>query len=606
MSILEKEIRDIVEKEKTLKRSSKPLSSQEIENYCRNPKQYQKDIDFIDRLAEDKNAKAKIISIGIRTGLWNLIKRFIGDLSPSVLYPVLASITLLIGFYLGLTIQSYDQIDDYKRTRNIPYIQEVSSNILKDMPETVIPLTENNIILYPFKGNKNNLKIETKNNSLFIKGRRGFLFFDKTANGIPINHTNYKFSGEFKINSPGTLGYSLVLRGDRSDDSSVLAGRGIGISFDRYMEKILVKQYPEDTTLMSYSLPHGFDYMQWHRLEVSANIDDYFTVSLDDQKNIMEFHNYSYPKGRIGLRVWGSNDNDLDMEVKNLSIEARDISIASTKPYEIVHDNKSELYTILVGIGQFYSTHIPELRVSEDIEKIYQVLNNFAGKRNTYQISFENYDATINNVQYAASVKSQYGKKDEDDILIVYLAGHAVDIGNDRFYLLTSKTNTSSIASLQASSIDLRTLIDSAAVHNHSLILFLLDTCLEPVSTSHFIRIAGNKINNVFQNRNFKYSSNVIRDLQKLVPRENVVIFAASSNKAIETKQGGVFTRFFVKGLRGYADGYYDNRKDGQITLKEIVKYTQDNVEKETDGSQVPLYSNNMIKNGNIVITYAN
>ncbi|VFN02844.1 MAG: Caspase domain-containing protein [Candidatus Kentron sp. G] len=400
----------------------------------------------------------------------------------------------------------------------------------------------------------------------------GFVFFEDTEASY------YRVRGTFRLspNEPDLepYGFSLILHGGEGYKGAPLSGEGIGINYDRYEKKIIVKRYPSDETIgVAFKFPESYPTLDAHEFSVEAKPDNEYTVYLDGKK-IYTFHNFSYSSGMVGLRVWGNSC----AHVTNLSVG---------KIQEPPKKTGETLYVISAGIGQFDDHRISAIPGAEtDAVDIYNIFERFAGERTVRRILLKNHDAHRENVEYALSVLPQDGES--DDILVAYLAGHGGELGNDKFYFLTSGTSISSAAAVQAKGILMKSLPAHIRAHDHGLKLLLLDTCHATGALPE-----GSTDGMTLQDSDNSAKA-IISDIA--MRSKNTIIFAATKKKS-----KGLFTDVFLEGLGGSADGYKvvggkcsdEMTLDGRITAEEAICYTWSEVASITENENVPVVSDN-------------
>jgi hypothetical protein len=403
---------------------------------------------------------------------------------------------------------------------------------------------------------------------MILRGKDGgFVFFRGT------NASYYHVSGNFQL-IPGTdpMGFALILKGGKAYEGAPLGGRGIGINIDRYTNKILVKRYPSDETIVEFPPPENFGFEHVHNLQVLAAPNGEYTVHIDGSE-FCRFHDFSQQRGRVGLRIWG----DSGVEVTNLSVD-------KVEPSKFSWDGKA-LVVISIGIDEYQDRRINRIpQAGRDAESVFKFAQQMKGYNSVLPVLLRNQDVRRANVSYILSVLPQDGGP--DDTLLIYFAGHGVALGGGKFYFLMSRTNIGSIVDVQTSAIEMKSIPDDLRSHKYGLIFLVLDHC----HAGGVFEVGEKRLVGTFE-ANEERAQQIMWDLIHTGNPNNLVIFAAS--RADGKAGDGVFTKHFLDGLGGNAD--VDN--DRKITVREIVLYTTEKVKKEP-GEQIPILSGNVAAEG--------
>ncbi|MBN1419520.1 MAG: caspase family protein [Planctomycetes bacterium] len=466
--------------------------------------------------------------------------------------------------------------------KDLPLSQEV----LKDVQST------SSLIELPVLGKSPNETAEnlrvlrSTDKTLTVKGRDGgFVLFEKTE------ASSYRVEAKLQLIRATEdaelvpFGFALILKGAKAPAGAPLGCEGVGINYDRYADKILVKSYPSDETILdAFTFSDEFDVFAEHEWIVEAAANGEYTVSLDGKSFL--FHDFSRPNGLVGLRVWG-----------NSGVRVRALTIKRLPEPLTFSADKPRLQTVVVGVGNYQDQGIsPIPRAKEDAEQLFSCLGQLSPyTRNGFLLLDQ--DAREENILYTLGVFPQTGGP--SDVLLVYIAGHGVELGNGRFYFLTPKTQVWSVAKLQVNAIEMKSLADYVRVHKHGLILLVLDHC-------HAGGITGPSAYSSDLPGAFEGEERATHLVGELSVRgnDNMVVLAATSKTGVA--HDGVFASRFLKGLKGDSDGYGSSNKDGRVTLLEVVQYTIDKVSEDTGGSQKPIVSANVWRNQKLGNTLLN
>lgn len=234
---------------------------------------------------------------------------------------------------------------------------------------------------------------------------------------------------------------------------------------------------------------------------------------------------------------------------------------------------KYRLHVVAIT-GSKYHGELPELRGIQDARRVARTLRDNAGT--FYEIGEAEaiQDADVSKeslLSLAGRLKSELGDSSQEDVLLVYIAGHGYEVNGD-YYFLPARPD---ITDARPETIKTHG-VPWSVIRRFSDIpcrkLFVIDTCRERVTQSFVTAQAGKA---------------VIRPLRNT---EAVVIMAASSgesaqefteayaNGPIRIPEGGLFTTAFVRALSGEADGAAITRpqqlgRDGIVDVEEVGSY---------------------------------
>ena len=248
--------------------------------------------------------------------------------------------------------------------------------------------------------------------------------------------------------------------------------------------------------------------------------------------------------------------------------------------YEIPFWMQVQRWAVIIGISDYKYPGIPDLRYADrDATEFYKFLKSpqgggFAENRIKFLI---NENATTQNIRDALFVFLRQAI--EEDLVYIYFSGHGIPEPDnpDNLYLATYDTDPERLASTAFPMWDIET-----ALARHipaEKVVLLADAC-------HSGGISGGigTRNIAQQNLINKY----LIELMKAKPGK--VIFTASEVGEVSQESQkwggghGVFTYFFLEGLKGAAD----TNKDGIVTLGEAIDYTDEHVRRATNARQHP------------------
>ena len=165
---------------------------------------------------------------------------------------------------------------------------------------------------------------------------------------------------------------------------------------------------------------------------------------------------------------------------------------------------------------------------------------------------------------------SRMAKRNESDIFI-FFAGHGMTSAeNNKMYIIPYD---SSPRLLEDTAITKNRLLNELSYLKPRSVTIFFDTCFSGSTRSNDSLLAARPV------------SIVPKDIN--IP-DNFLIFSAAGYDEIATPldeaKHGMFSYYLMKGMEGYAD----KNKDKKITSGELHNYVQENVLKQTSGSQKP------------------
>ncbi|MFN5169969.1 MAG: tetratricopeptide repeat protein [Cyclobacteriaceae bacterium] len=159
-----------------------------------------------------------------------------------------------------------------------------------------------------------------------------------------------------------------------------------------------------------------------------------------------------------------------------------------------------------------------------------------------------------------------------DDLILVYLAGHGGAFNETDSYFFTYDSEHMQDAGTSLSIRDIKGYINSWRRASKANVLFVFDAC-----RSQTVGMGE---------RGLKQASEYLTEQDPVFAE---ILFAASQGGEpaveLDSLSHGVFTYQLLMGLYGYAD---TSPKDGQVTVKELKRYVENQVDDITGGRQVP------------------
>lgn len=228
---------------------------------------------------------------------------------------------------------------------------------------------------------------------------------------------------------------------------------------------------------------------------------------------------------------------------------------------------QAKIYAVVVGVDKYDGSVSNLSSAVTDAERMYRFLK--ADKQNKVVLLTDK-KATKQNILYA--MEKTFAKADEEDMIMFYFSGHG-----DKGMFCPTNVKFGRMGLLHT---EVRNAFKASKATNK---LCVADACY-----------SGSIVNKSKLN---SYPTSVVDS-----SKENVVIFMSSRDDELSLESyltnGGVFTRFFVKGMQGAAD----LNKDSGVSLHELYTYVRKHVRQGTDKQQTPIMYGNFNKDA--VISY--
>ncbi len=167
------------------------------------------------------------------------------------------------------------------------------------------------------------------------------------------------------------------------------------------------------------------------------------------------------------------------------------------------------------------------------------------------------YDGEATRANVIGALKGLSGV-DESDVVVVYLAGHGIVVGDDWIFLPHEAKMQKKFEDYRMGAITSREIQDALVAAQAQRVLVMIDSCQSGATVETFERQ---------QNFERRYMRNFSR-----VAGVTVIAASRRDQEAIELPSlgHGLFTYVVLKGLDGDAD---DAPRDGNVTAHEIVQY---------------------------------
>lgn len=240
-------------------------------------------------------------------------------------------------------------------------------------------------------------------------------------------------------------------------------------------------------------------------------------------------------------------------------------------------------WAVVIGISDYQDPEIPDLKYADkDARAIYNFLRSPQAGLNGIPADhiqlLVNQQATSRNMRSA--LLTFLRKSTDDDVIFIYIAGHgAPDPQRPQdLYILTYDTELKDLAATAMPMEMVNEAINRAYAYNKVLVT---DACHSAgVGMGDTRSVNVNQINQLFLDHINSSSG-------------GFVAFTASEANQLSEEGSqwggghGVFTYYFLQGLKGAADDNHDH----VVTLGEVMEYTRDRVRRSTDNAQIPTIS---------------
>lgn len=368
-------------------------------------------------------------------------------------------------------------------------------------------------------------------------------------------------------------------------NSSML--RGVGINFDHHLGHFLGKNVATDETIKKLAeLPASVAH-EVHSMFLRSDGAGWYEMGAGNSQGEQfrrQFHHYANLAGRVGLRVWGHSK----VEVNRLRL----------RPYPPapVWGTSGGPETHLVGAAVGFSGKGSQIRsdVDTDLRQFATAIEQRRGPRQVRQELFLDGDASQSKLDFLLATKCQHGRP--EDLLIVYLRGHGVQIGPEEYFLLSS-TRRLTPYEILTNGLDLAALVNRAARARHRLVLVIVDAPCDP-------RDVGPAAKPLFATSS--EADAVLSMLRRQSSRyefadDNLVLVTAAGLPRPESRSS--FTQAVCDGLLGAADRPPFGDSDGRVTLGELVNFLIGSIGPASDDRLSVVVSTNWRRLAHIELT---
>jgi hypothetical protein len=274
-----------------------------------------------------------------------------------------------------------------------------------------------------------------------------------------------------------------------------------------------------------------------------------------------------YASGKIvegywenGKVSWNYNTDSLNQQLTQINTDAAD----STKSLTF-DKNPPRFFSVIVGVSD-YEGVLADLRYADNDAKIFynNLMKAFPAETGNGSVKLLlNQNATCQNIQN--ELKSVLSMANENDYVIFYFSGH----GSPGNFCPSDYTQ---------------------AKLSHDFV----KSCFRQSKAKYKLCIADACYSGSIGNTSNQYASQ-----ESYIRLKDTKLGVIMSSKSDQTSgettdlQQGIFSYFFIKGMRGAAD----LNKDSYVTVGELFFYTKQAVSQRSNGKQVPVvFGNNLYK----------
>lgn len=279
---------------------------------------------------------------------------------------------------------------------------------------------------------------------------------------------------------------------------------------------------------------------------------------------------------------------DGSQSVRTYTTRTREVTATGPAQFEnIAGASRRQRWAVIIGVSDYQDETIGDLQYADDDARaMYDFLTSpQAGMGGIPESNIQllvDEDATSRNIRSAMTTFLR--QSTPDDVVFIYIAAHGAPdpYRPDDLYILAHDTEIEDIAATAVSMDDVNDAMRDAYAYNKVLVT---DACHSAGVGAGTRALSNNQINAAF----LDYMNN---------SSGGWVAFTASESNQL-SQEGeeyggghGVFTYYFLEGLRGAADEP-DNGGDGDrvVTLGEVMEFTRDRVRRETRNAQIPTIS---------------
>ncbi|MDA0195246.1 MAG: caspase family protein [Bacteroidetes bacterium] len=343
------------------------------------------------------------------------------------------------------------------------------------------------------------------------------------------------------------------------------------------------------------------------------------SVALD---RLMVFVNDVPVFGSSGVDVSGANSLNISKTLEfNLvaglnTVDVTAINSTGTSSLPFTFDVKYEadyfkpnLYLATIGVSVYQQSKFNLKFAAKDADDIASTIEKSSIYENVYKKSFTNESATLSNI---GTLRNFFEEAKEDDVVIVFIAGHGVLDNSYNYYFATHNMDFDNPQNGGLPYDKIEALLDGINCRNK---LLLMDTChsgeldsddVESVNEASVVigpttfRSTGKLIklkqNSFGLENTLELSKSLFGDLKK---GTGATVISAAGGAELASDEGvysqnGLFTSSLIQGINTRRADLDRNRS---YTIREIQEYVSEQVITLSGGKQVPTSREENIKN---------
>jgi len=227
------------------------------------------------------------------------------------------------------------------------------------------------------------------------------------------------------------------------------------------------------------------------------------------------------------------------------------------------HQIKPKLYILAIGVSDYDNNSLDLNYAAQDARDFVKVLEQQNSLYREISVKLL-VDASKNDILDGLEWIEQ--QVTQDDVAIIFVAGHGINDTNGHYYFLPRNFNEQSFKRTALAYHDIKNTLSVL----QGKVLFFIDTSFKTVKQGGVADI-----------------DKIANDLSSA--ENGIVVFASSTGKQSSQAepgwQNGAFTEVLVEGLRGAAD----SNRDAKISLNELDSYLSTRVKALTNGKQNPM-----------------
>ena len=258
--------------------------------------------------------------------------------------------------------------------------------------------------------------------------------------------------------------------------------------------------------------------------------------------------------------------------------------VGESTPPPITGFQKPNIHAVIIGVSDYLDKSMNLNAAASDA----MLIKDYIISKDGLNVKPENVKLILNSeatkVEILKSIKEKFLKTNENDLVILYFAGHGW-AEEKEMYFLSYDTKKDNIPSTAISQKDLQKVLETVPAKRQ---IFIADACHSGALSLAYMTYASSTSSSDTRSVDGRVSliKNIIGSSTGLA-----VITAASANQQAQEgprwNNHGAFTYYLIKGLKGEAD----ENNDRVITVDEVHFYTLKNVRTETQGKQSPTVS---------------